>query len=132
MLLVVFAVYLLSRKKTIRFNKGQNNALEQQVDILALKSKPKLKNYLADLMKWNVKLSDLETINFSVVWLAMMGFLVVSIVWAVEGSGVDYGAVFALVMYVFQYIESLVALPFFYQQWLRLGEISERLNQMTE
>ena len=79
-------------------------------------------------MKWNIKLSDLETINFSIAWIFMMGFLVWSIIISVEGGNVQYGAVFALVMYIFQYIESVVSLPFFYQQWLRLGEISERLR----
>ena len=39
----------------------------------------------------------------------------------------EYGAVFALVMYVFQFMESVMLLPLFYQQWLRLREISGRL-----
>ena len=129
LLLVVVLVYALTRNKTLRFNTRYNNAVEQQVDILAEQDPPKLKSYLRDLMKWNIKLSDLETINFFVIWMLMMGFLVLSILWAVEGGSIDYGAVFALVMYVFQYIESVVALPFFYQQGLRLREISGRLAE---
>ena len=129
--LVVLVVYTLSKNKTIRFNTGYNNALEQQVDILAKGDLPKLKTYLRSLMKWNIRLSDLETINFSIVWMLMMGFLVISIIWSIEGAEVNYGAVFALVMYVFQYIESVVSLPFFYQQWLRLKEISSRLSRVT-
>ena len=35
--------------------------------------------------------------------------------------------VFAVVMYVFQFVESMLMLPFFYQEWLRLREISGRL-----
>ena len=131
-LLVVFVIYALTRGRTILFNEEYNNLLEKQVDVLSIQSKPKLKTHLNDLMKWNIKLSDLETVNFSVVWLLMMGFLVISIIWSVEGNEVNYGAVFALVMYVFQYIESIVVLPFFYQQWLRLKEISSRLNQISE
>jgi len=130
-LLVVFCVYALTKNKTIRFNTAYNNSLEQQVEILSKNDKPNLKSYLKDLMKWNIKLSDLETINFSVVWMLMMGFLVVSIIWSVEGVEVNYGDVFALVMYVFQYIESVITLPFFYQQWLRLKEISSRLSHVT-
>ena len=33
----------------------------------------------------------------------------------------------SLVMYVFQFVESMLMLPFFYQEWLRLREISGRL-----
>ena len=130
-LLVVFLVYALTKNKTVRFNTEYNNAVEQQVDILSKKDAPSLKTYLRNLMKWNIKLSDLETINFSIVWMLMMGFLVISIIWAVDGGTVNYGAVFALIMYVFQYIESVVTLPFFYQQWLRLKEISERLSEVA-
>ncbi|MCG8326897.1 MAG: ABC transporter six-transmembrane domain-containing protein [Chitinophagales bacterium] len=130
-LLFVFLVYALTKNKTIRFNTEYNNAVERQVDILSKNDAPSLKNYLRNLMKWNVKLSDLETINFSIVWMLMMGFLVISIIWAVDGGTVNYGAVFALIMYVFQYIESVITLPFFYQQWLRLKEISKRLSEVV-
>lgn len=130
-LLLVFGVYALTKNRTIQFNTAYNNALEEQVNVLSKNDKPKLKSYLHGLMRWNIKLSDLETINFSIVWLLMMGFLVISIIWSVETEGVNYGTVFALVMYVFQYIESVVTLPLFYQQWLRLKEISSRLYQVT-
>lgn len=130
-LVAVFGVYILTRNKTIRFNKAFNNTLEEQVEVLSSNNSSSLKNYLSNLMKWNIKLSDLETVNFSVAWMTMMGFLVFAIVWAVEGNENDYGAVFALVMYVFQYIESVVTLPVFYQQWLRLSEISSRLSEVT-
>ena len=131
-LLIVFLVYALTKNKTIRYNTEYNNAVERQVDILSKNDLPNLKTYLRKLMKWNIKLSDLETVNFSIVWMLMMGFLVISIIWSVEGGNVNYGAVFALVMYVFQYIESVVTLPYFYQQWLRLKEISERLSRVTD
>lgn len=127
-LAVVFIVYALTRKRTMRYNTAYNDMLEEQVEVLQQKDGPKLHSFLRKLMKWNIKLSDLETINFSVVWLVMMALLVVSIVKSVQGGDVDYGSVFALVMYVFQYIESVTVLPFFYQQWLRLREISDRLS----
>lgn len=131
-LLMVFLVYWLTSKKTIRFNAEYNNELERQVDVVTKNEVPSLKNHLRNLMKWNIKLSDLETINFSVAWMLMMGFLVLSIIWAVDNDDPQYGKVFALVMYVFQYIESVIVLPLFYQQWLRLQEITERLSKIDE
>ena len=131
-LVVVIIVYALTKNKTIRFNAAFNNETERQVDVVSKNEIPDLKNHLHNLMKWNIKLSDLETINFAVVWMAMMGFLVLSIIWAVGDGTTNYGKVFSLVMYVFQYIESVVTLPFFYQQWLRLKEISSRLSQMDD
>ena len=129
LLLMVLVVYAMSKRKTLQFNAGYNDATEQQVNVLASKNQVSLNNHLAKVMKWNIKLSDLETVNFAIVWLLVIGLLVLAIGWAVQHGNV--GFVFALVMYVFQYTESVVTLPYFYQQWLRLQEISARLNQVA-
>lgn len=126
-LLIVVLVYGLSVKKTIRYNAGYNDELERQVDMLEGHQPVLLRNHLRKLMKWNIRLSDLETINFSVVWLFMMAFLVLSIVIAINDGITSYGAVFALVLYLFQFIETAIVMPLFYQQWLRLKEITGRL-----
>ena len=60
----------------------------------------------------------------------MIGLLVCSIEAAAEKT-VAYGTVFAIVMYVFQFMESIASLPLYYQQWLRLREISGRLVAMV-
>ena len=126
---LVFLVYAISRKKTLAHNSGYNNELERQVDAVSSDDQG-LKNHLGNLMRWNVKLSDLETINFSASWIFLMSFLVISIVIAIQDGVSNYGALFALIMYVFQYIENLVNLPLFYQQWLRLTEIKQRLEKI--
>ena len=46
------------------------------------------------------------------------------------GDGiVQYGALFALIMYVFQYMENVANLPLFYQNWLRLTEIRRKARE---
>ena len=120
----------MTAKKTILLNFSLNEEMEHQVDIISKNELPILKMHLKNLMKWNIKLSDLETINFAIVWLVMMAYLVYSIILVVSGGDVKYVAVFSLVMYLFQYIESVIMLPIFYQQWLRLREISQRLRRI--
>ena len=78
------------------------------------------------MMRWNIRLSDLEAANFGINWVFMIALLVFAVSAAVTEAP-EYGAVFALVMYVFQFMESVMMLPLFYQQWLRLREISGRL-----
>ena len=80
-------------------------------------------------MKWNIKLSDLEAANFSLSWIVLIMFLAGSIIISVNDGIMQYGMLFSLVMYVFQYIENVINLPFFYQNFLRLQEINERLGQ---
>ena len=127
--LIVFVLYVLSSKRTLRYNEGYNDELEKQVDVITNKDN-ELKDHLRAMMSWNIKLSDLETLNFSVSWLFLLGFLVLSIIIAISDGITQYGALFALVMYVFQYIGNVINLPLFYQQWLRLSEITERLKRI--
>ena len=126
--LVIFLVYSLTASKTLRLNRAYNNELETQVDVIHKNSPKLLHHHLGRVMRLNVQLSDLETVNFSVSWLALMLFLVAAILISAQVGMVKYGALFSLVMYIFQYIESIISLPLFYQQWLRLKEIRERLN----
>ncbi len=128
--LLIFLIYWLSSKRTISLNRSSNDELEKQVIILATKDKNLLRDHLKEMMKWNIKLSDLEAINFSISWIVLIVFLVTSIVVSVNDGIVKYGALFSLIMYVFQYMENVVNLPLFYQNWLRLKEIKERLEQV--
>ncbi|MEM6967438.1 MAG: hypothetical protein AAF573_21925 [Bacteroidota bacterium] len=47
-----------------------------------------------------------------------------------EDGIIKYGALFSLIMYVFQYMENVINLPLFYQNWLRLQEIQARMEQV--
>jgi ABC-type multidrug transport system fused ATPase/permease subunit len=127
-LFVIIAVYILTSKKIFGLNKSYNDQLEKQVDVLSEKDNHQIKSHFKSVMKWNIKLSDLESINFSIIWTAMVGLLIYSIVTVVDSGIVEYGAVFAILMYVFDYIENTANLPLYYQQLIRLHEITKRLQ----
>ena len=119
-------LYALTGRLTTRYNKELNDEHERQVEAVESADAARVGRHLRDMMRWNIRLSDLEAANFGIVWLFMVGLLVFSINSA-AGENVEYGIVFAIVMYVFQFSESVTLLPFYYQQWLRLREISGRL-----
>ena len=123
---VTAALYALTGRLTTRYNRGLNDEHERQVDAVSSGEPERVGRHLRDLMRWNIRLSDLEAANFGVVWLFMVGLLVFSVSAAAEAT-TEYGSVFAVVMYVFQFGDSVILLPFFYQQWLRLREISGRI-----
>ena len=127
---IIFLIYWLTSSRTIRLNKMSNDEMEKQVDVISKNDEGELNLHLKEMMKWNIKLSDLEAANFSVSWIVMITFLVASIIISVSDGIVKYGALFSLIMYVFQYMENVINLPFFYQNWLRLQEIKERLEQV--
>ena len=127
---VTVTVYALTGRLTTRYNRRLNDEHERQVDAVESGDALRVGRHIRDMMRWNIKLSDLEAANFGVVWLFMIGLLVFSIGAAAEKT-IEYGTVFAIVMYVFQFMESVVALPLYYQQWLRLRGISGRLVAMV-
>jgi len=128
LLMLVFAVYWISAKANFRFNEGFNNQLEEQVNVLESRERGLIRRHFRTVADWNIKLSDLETWNYAAIWLGIIALLVYSPI-AVIGSGVlNYGLIFSALMYVFQYVDNLVTLPFFIQQIIRLQEISTRLN----
>ena len=127
---IIFLIYWVTSKRTITLNKSSNDEFEKQVDILSKNSESELLLHLKKMMKWNIKLSDLEAANFSISWIVLSVFLVLSILISVDGGAIKYGALFALVMYVFQYMESVINLPIFYQNWLRLREIKNRMQSI--
>lgn len=127
---LVFLIYWFTSSKTIRLNKLSNDEYEKQVDVIAENDEESLSIHLKEMMKWNIKLSDLEAFNFSISWMIMIAFLAMSILISAGDGIVQYGALFSLIMYVFQYMENVINLPIFYQNWLRLKEIKERLEQV--
>ena len=119
-------LYALTGRLTTRYNQGLNDEHEQQVDAVHSGDPRRLGKHLRAMMRWNIRLSDLEAANFGINWVFMIALLVFAVSAAVQETA-EYGAVFAVVMYVFQFMESMMMLPFFYQEWLRLREISGRL-----
>ena len=124
--LATVVLYLLTGGLTMRYNQGLNDEHERQVDAVDSGDPARLAKHLRAMMRWNIRLSDLEAANFGINWVFMIGLLVFAVS-AATTETTEYGAVFAIVMYVFQFVESMLMLPFFYQEWLRLREISGRL-----
>lgn len=127
-LFITFLVYYFSGNYTYRLNKGFNNELERQVKILEASSKPPIIQHFQQLARWNIKLSDLETLNFGIVWLVMIALLASSVVVVVDSGPLLFGSVFSIIMYVFEYMNNVIFLPVYYQQLIRLREISGRIK----
>ena len=72
-------------------------------------------------------MSDLETVSYIAIWTGVIALLVYAAIEVIEPGQTEYGFAFSAIIYVFQYVEALVALPLFIQQIIRLQEISGRL-----
>ncbi|TDQ67485.1 ABC transporter transmembrane protein [Maritalea mobilis] len=126
--ILVVSIYWLSGGAYLRLNKGQNDEYERQLDMLALQDVGKVDRHFRRLMRWRVRLSDLETVNFSLVWVVLAAMLLGSIYFIVDNGAISAGQKITTIMYVFDYIEVVVGLPIFYQEALRLKDITGRLS----
>ncbi|MEM9611647.1 MAG: ABC transporter six-transmembrane domain-containing protein [Actinomycetota bacterium] len=128
---LVAAVYLATARHNLRLTGAYNDELERQVEALATRSTTTAGRHFGALMRWNRKLSDLETLNYSLIYLGVIALLVYSPIAVVDGADPEYGFVFSTIMYVFEYIEAVLAMPLVIQQLIRLSEISGRLSRGT-
>lgn len=126
---LVILVYVFTGTYNWSLTAGYNDELEQQVSALAAADASVARGHFGRLMSWNRRLSDLETVNYSLIYLGVLALMVYGplVAVSVPGPAPQYGLALATTMYVFQYIEAVLEVPLFLQQGIRLKEISERL-----
>lgn len=128
LLLLISVTYWATAARNLRLNQGYNDELERQVVVLDGGDRTGIGQHLRLLMRWNRQLSDLETINYVIVWTGVIALLIYAPIEVVEPGVTEYGFAFSTILYVFQYVEGLVTLPLHIQQLIRLKEISTRLS----
>ena len=124
---LIVLIYTITGKFNYKLNANYNNQLEKQVDVLTARDSIAIKSFYKELMRWNIKLSDLETMNYFVIWVGVIAVLIYTPITVIGAGVLSYGLVFSIIMYVFDYTGSIVSFPLFIQQAIRLKEISARL-----
>ena len=124
---LIVLIYTITGKFNYKLNANYNNQLEKQVDILTARDSIAIKSFYKELMRWNIKLSDLETMNYFVIWVGVIAVLIYTPITVIGAGVLSYGLVFSIIMYVFDFTGNIVNFPLFIQQAIRLKEISARL-----
>ena len=122
-------IYGVSEKRIFSLNKGGNDELERQVDVFASKDARRVQSHFTKLMDWQIRLSDLETLNFSLIWVILGAVLVFSVMTVTSSGNATFGQIVSTVMYVFGFAEGVLTFPLYYQQVIRLREIALRLAE---
>lgn len=124
---ITFGIYFATANKTTRFNSEWNDEFEKRVDIIGENNLTTANNHLSRFTKWNVRLSDLETLDSSLAWLTAIALMVYTLT-TITYTGADIGSVFAILIYVIEFIVCYIETPQYYNEWLRIKEISDRLE----
>lgn len=125
---LIFIIYSFSGPRIYRLNRGLNDQLDYQVAKLNSKNPAHFSAHLSSIVRWFIRLSDLEARNFflmDVIVIALVGFSL----WQSASTGTQTaGGIFILLSYILEFIEGIYLLPITYQQLVRLREISSRLS----
>lgn len=130
-LVLIIVVFWATSKRTTKLNQYYNNTMEIQGAAIENRKQQPIRGFMKKLMHWNIKLSDVETMIFGIIWLGMVALIVFSVVQAVGDGSLKTGAIMAIVMYVMQFSEGSGMLPLYFQKYLRLQEISSRLKAVN-
>lgn len=128
-ILVIFIVYGVTTNLNWSLNKEYNDESEHMVAIIDSKDDKELSNYFKRIMRLNIKLSDLEMGNYSVISVFSMAAFLASMMIVISEGNVQYGTVMAILMYVYDFVGRVSVLPLYYQNYIRLQEITTRLAE---
>lgn len=131
-LAAIVLTYALFHGRFYRLNGELNAQTELQVSILEQRRLESLVGHLRKLRRSEVRLSDTEAVLYGGIFAAMFAFVLGNVWIAATIPMITAGAIFAILSYSWEFVESSIALPIALQEWSRLGEIRDRLNRATE
>ncbi|MBO6796179.1 ABC transporter six-transmembrane domain-containing protein [Maricaulis sp.] len=121
-------VFWIASRRIHTLNKALNNQYERQIEVFERMRASSRNRHFRRLAMWQVRLSDLESLNFGLTYLFLIAAMLFGIYDAVTRLDAPIGTVFALMTYLFQFVQSVVALPITYQQGIRTSEITQRVS----
>lgn len=122
-------LYAFFHGRFYRLNGDLNSQTEQQVAVLERREPSSLWAHLKRLRQCEVRLSDTEVLLYAGIFGGMFAFILTNLWLASTIPAVTAGTIFAILSYSWELVESGIMLPVVLQQWSRLSEIRERLNE---
>ena len=126
---LIVLIYRLSEGRIFDYNRKLNDELENQVNVIEKMPLLNIFRFYRRIAGWRVRLSDLESLNYFFVDVIIIILILASVFLAAQAQGATAGSIFAVVTYVTNYAEGVFMLPLIFQQYVRLKEISLRLQQ---
>lgn len=124
-------LYALFHRRFYRLNSALNTQAELQVAVLEQRRPASLLDHLKRLRKCEVRLSDTEVFLYAGIFAGMFAFILTNLWLASTIAAVSAGMIFAILSYSWELVESGITLPIVLQQWSRLSEIRERINDSS-
>jgi ABC transporter transmembrane region len=116
-------------RKALRLNSGINNQIEREVDIIVAGRRLGLDRHFRLLRRWRVRLSDTESWTWAVTELATIAALVLILIDFTQSAAFSAGAIYAVLSYVYDYLEGLNQVPTVVNNIARLKDVRRRIRE---
>jgi ABC-type multidrug transport system fused ATPase/permease subunit len=128
---ILFPVLLVNRiymRHSRRYNEGLNNQLETEVQAIEKADPQVLRTHFEQVRCWRVRLSDAEAYNWAFIEILSVVVFVIILFRAAYLPETDAGDIFAILVYVWRFMENIDNVPQIVQQLVRLQDIRKRIE----
>lgn len=110
-----------------RLNRGLNNRLEREIDVIERAEPRKAKFHFASMARWTIRLTDAETNSWSITDFTVLGMML-GIMWMISAdTGMSAGSIAAVLSYLWMVMVGYGQIPTLIQEWTKLSDIATRL-----
>jgi len=114
-------------RKALRLNQGINNQMEREVDDIESMRPFRIRRHFWLMRRWRVMLSDAESWTWALTELCTIAALVFILIDFTQSPAFTAGAIYAVLAYVYDYLESLNHVPTLVNNLARLKDVRKRL-----
>ena len=114
-------------RRARHLHRGLNDQIEREIEDIEAARPLRLRRHFGRVRRWQVQLSDSESWTWTVTELATIVALVVLLIDFTRSPMFSAGAIYAVLAYVFDYLQGLDHAPAVVNSFARLGDIRARL-----
>ncbi len=114
-------------RRALRLNRGINNQIEREVDDIDSGRLFRFQRHFRLLRRWHVNLSDTESWTWSVTELVTIVALIFILIDFTQSPQFSAGAIYAVLAYVYDYLEGLNQVPTVVNNLARLSDVRRRI-----
>lgn len=116
-------------RRALHLHRGLNDQIEREIEDIESARPLRLRRHFGRVRRWHVQLSDSESWTWTVTELATIVALVVLLIDFTRSPGFSAGAIYAVLAYVFDYLDGLDSAPALVNNVARLRDIRARLGR---
>lgn len=109
--------------------RSKNDELEKQVDIISTKSKSGIEEHYKALRKWQIRISDMEAMNFGTMEIMILAVIVMSLLYLNKSAGtIPAGDIVGIYTYLLKFVSGLDTIPYTLQRFSTLKDLTQRIE----